>query len=203
MTISANASEDWRIRVDEQVKLSRTAMRADTAGVLTISIMLKKNGDEKDRDSTLTRLFCEGDVQVNEALNDDGLWEEISREHSPADEVRESSLLSMFDVRNSEVFTLTEGGYDDDSHLIVTFEPVYPADSLYTGVAHIDTSAWFPVRMEMTMSELPDQVKEMAMVAVFERDGDGVYRPSTISTDGHAKWLLLNFYFRTETQFKW
>jgi hypothetical protein len=197
------ASDDWRTLVNDQVKRSRIAMRADTVDVLTISLMLEKDGDEKSRDSSLTRIYYDGDDQVIESFGDDGELAETKREHHPVGHVSKASLMAMFDVENVAEFTLTEQGYDDSGRLIVDFEAVHPADSLFAGTAYIDTAAWFPVRMEMAPSELPDKVKEMDMVARFAPDEDGVFRPHLMVTNGRAKWLLMNFYFSTETQYEW
>jgi len=93
--------------------------------------------------------------------------------------------------------------FDPDGLLKIAFTPNETADSLWAGTAFVDTSAWFPVRMVMTMSELPDKVKEMAMVAEFVRGEDGGYRPHSMVADGRAKFLLMNFYFRTETEYEW
>jgi YD repeat-containing protein len=203
LSMSATASDNWRVRVNEQVKLSSAAMRADTVDVLTISIMLKKDGEEKDRDSTRTRRYYDGDERVTEQFNSDGEFVEKERELRPVGRISQSGLFSMFHLENAEIFTLNEQGYDDDGRLTIEFSPINPADSLFAGTAYIDTSVWFPVRLEMTMSELPDKVKEMAMVAIFEPDGDGVFRPASVIGDGRARFLLMNFYFRTETQFTW
>jgi len=202
-TSIASSSDDWRTLVNDQVKHSRALMRADTVDVLTISIMLSKDGEEKSRDTTPTRLYYIGDEQVQELYGDDGVLVETKREHRPVGHVSQAGLLSMFDVENADIYTLSSNGVNGDGYLTIAFDPNEPADSLFAGTASIDTSVWFPVRMEMTMSELPDKVKEMDMVAEFVRGEDGGYRPHHMVADGRAKFLLMNFYFRTETVYEW
>ncbi|MCB2213267.1 hypothetical protein KQI52_14225 [bacterium] len=202
-TVAAHAGDTWRALVNDQIKHARTVMRTDTVTVLTINIMLEKDGEEKERDTTRTRVYFEGGDQVIDQIAPDGEITDTKREPRPEGYVPQSGVLSMFDIENADVFTLTEQGHDEDGFLIVEFTPNEPADSLFTGTAYIDTSAWFPARMEMTLSELPSKVKEMEMVAHFGPGADGVFRPQSMTADGRAKWLLLNFYFRTETEYSW
>jgi len=203
ITVSASASDNWRSLVNDQVKHSRELMHADTVDVLTISIMLSKDGEEKNRDTTHTRIYYVGDEQVQELYGDGGVLVETKREHRPEGHVSQAGILSMFDIENRAVYTLTSQGYDQDGLLKIEFTPNEAADSLFSGTAFIDTSAWFPMRMEMTMSELPDKLKEMDMVAKFVRGEDGGYRLDSMSAIGRAKFLLMNFYFRTETEYEW
>ncbi|MBD3165164.1 hypothetical protein GF324_01050 [bacterium] len=119
----------------------------------------------------------------------------------PGERDNEPRPLSVFSSKYRDRFAFVVTDRDAYGNPVVSVEPrEKPGEDefTFTGSVTVDTTRWVPVRLQGTMTPLPDKVKELEIDAYFGEDENGYWHQKEVVSKGVAKaMMVITVRFRT------